>query len=429
MDASAIIAYYSRKDIQEAIFANATNREVAVKFNDTFGKRPDILQYPRDIYELAREGATSFHASEELWRNPLALNPNLRRKELDELRIGWDLVLDIDCKYFEISRIAAFIICKRLKLEGLRNISLKFSGNTGFHIGIPFESFPEKVHGKLAKDLFPEGPRRIAAYLKDVIRNELSAEILRHLTFEELQKLTSKSYKELIEKNTLNPYSLLDIDTVLISSRHLYRMPYTLNEKSWLVSVPVDPAKVLTFNKTDAEARNVIVKGNFLDKNNIAIGDARRLIVQAFDYSIKEEEKQEKEFEVPSEAISENYFPPCIKLILNGLHDGRKRALFILLNFLSSTGYSYEEMEQIIRAWNVKNSEPLRETYFLGQLKYHKVQRKKIAPPNCDNKAYMIDIGVCKPDAFCAKIRNPAQYTLKKVKLTVMPKKKAVKNN
>ena len=27
---------------------------------------------------------------------------------------------------------------------------------------------------------------------------------------------------------------------------------------------------------------------------------------------------------------------------------------------------------------------------------------------------YMLGIGVCKPDNFCAKIKNPAQYTTRK---------------
>ncbi|MBI2545594.1 hypothetical protein HYV81_00240 [Candidatus Woesearchaeota archaeon] len=431
MDARLILQYYSRKEVQEAIFQNAANREVAVKFGESgFGKRPDILQYPRDVFELAKEGATSFHASEELWSNPLALSPNLKRKELDALRIGWDLLLDIDTKHVEFSKIAAFIICKRLKLEGIRSVSLKFSGGNGFHIGIPFESFPDRVGKNLTKDLFPEGPRQIAARLKEKIKDELMQAILNAYSFEDIQKLTGKGYKELVINNQLNPFSLLDIDTVLISSRHLYRMPYTLNEKSWLVSIPVDPMRVLQFQKSMAAPENVIVKGSFIDRNAVR-GEARRLLLDAFDTSFeqsaKQPEKTEKQFEIPSEAISAEYFPPCIKLILDGLSDGKKRALFVLLNFLSSVGYSYEEMENIVRAWNEKNAEPLRENYILGQLKYHKLQRKKMPPPNCDNKAYMIDIGVCKPDNFCQKIRNPAQYTLKKVKLTAIPTKKRVK--
>ncbi len=437
MDNSLIMNYYERKEVQEAIFANAANREVAVKFGEAgFGKRPDVLQYPRDVYELAKEGATSFHASEELWNNPLLLNPNLRRKELDELRIGWDLLLDIDCKHVEFSRIAAFILCKRLKLEGISSISLKFSGGNGFHIGVPFESFPGKVKDRLkdtfTKDLFPEGPRRIAAYLKETIQDELQDAILKQFSFEELQKMSQLAFKELVpdaKKGELNPYALLDIDTVLISSRHLYRMPYAFNEKSWLVSVPVEPMKVLQFEKSLAEPNNVMVGKQFLARENIVKGEATRLIQEAFDKTFEEqprEEKREKQFDIPSEAVSQDYFPPCIKLILDGVHDGKKRSLFILINFLSSVGYSYDEVESIVKIWNTKNQEPLRENYIIGQLKYQKAQKKKMPPPNCDNKGYMIDIGVCKPDAFCARIRNPAQYTLKKVKLTAVPNKKRV---
>ncbi len=31
------------------------------------------------------------------------------------------------------------------------------------------------------------------------------------------------------------------------------------------------------------------------------------------------------------------------------------------------------------------------------------MMKKKVLPPNCDNKAYMADLGVCKPDNFALK--------------------------
>src|SRR3989338_1024444 len=101
------LSHYKRKDIQEEIIANSKDREVIAKFNDNFSKRPDILRHPSDILELAKQGATSFHGSEELWRSPLQLDTSLKRHELYNLRIGWDLVLDIDCGFFEYSKIAA----------------------------------------------------------------------------------------------------------------------------------------------------------------------------------------------------------------------------------------------------------------------------------------------------------------------------------
>jgi C-terminal processing protease CtpA/Prc len=89
------LSHYKRADIQEEILANAQDREVAAKFNDNFGKRPDVLRHASDILEMAKQGATSFHASEEIWKNPLQLDTSMRRQELDNLRTGWDLVIDI----------------------------------------------------------------------------------------------------------------------------------------------------------------------------------------------------------------------------------------------------------------------------------------------------------------------------------------------
>jgi len=85
-----------------------------------------------------------------------------------------------------------------------------------------------------------------------------------------------------------------------------------------------------------------------------------------------------------------------------------------LINFFTSIGWDYEMGEKRLKEWNAKNKEPIREVYLLGQLRYHKQMSKKILPPNCDNEMYMLGIGVCKPDSFCPKIRNPAQYTTRK---------------
>src|SRR3989344_1656087 len=112
---SILLKYYKRKEIEDAIVDHARDKEIGVRFGDSFGKRPDTLTYPREVLELALKNATSFHASEERWSNPLALDSALPKKELDNLRIGWDLVLDIDCKIFEYSRICADLIVKFLR--------------------------------------------------------------------------------------------------------------------------------------------------------------------------------------------------------------------------------------------------------------------------------------------------------------------------
>src|SRR3989344_2331625 len=175
---STLLKYYKRKDIQEAMVEHAKNKEVGTRYGEIFGKRPDVLSYPRDIIELALQNVTSLHCSEEIWENPLSLGPTLTKKDLDELRIGWDLVLDIDCKIFEYSRICADLIIKFLQYCEVKDISIKFSGNKGFHIGIPFEAFPQQVRNTLTKNLFPEAPKKIAFYVKENIKEELGKRLL-----------------------------------------------------------------------------------------------------------------------------------------------------------------------------------------------------------------------------------------------------------
>ena len=70
------LKYYSRKDVQKKIVETAKEREVAVKFSEGFGKRPDILQYPNDVFEFAKRGAVQSRASglEEAFRSNQAID-------------------------------------------------------------------------------------------------------------------------------------------------------------------------------------------------------------------------------------------------------------------------------------------------------------------------------------------------------------------
>jgi len=431
---SISLSHYKRADIQEEIIANSKDREVAAKFNDNFSKRPDVLRHTSDVLELAKQGATSFHASEELWRNALQLDTSLKRQELANLRIGWDLVLDIDCGFFDYSKIAADLVIKALMFHNVESISCKFSGNRGFHIGVPFEAFPEKIRNEETKNLFPDAPRNIALYIKEMIKRPLGEKIMdfEKNNFNAIIEKTGKKSGDIVyhinNVRALNAEPFLNIDTLLISSRHLYRMPYSLHEKSGLVSTPLNPEKVMLFKKEFAVPKNVrISRHRFLDKPNAEKNEAKQLLMEAFDFSIKHEAiklREGKEFEVPEKALPEELFPPCIKFILNGLDDGRKRALFILVNYFTSIGWDYDMVEKRLKEWNTKNKEPLREVYLLGQLRYHKQMQKKILPPNCPKREnntplpsqqnYYSDLRICNPDNFCSKIKNPAQYTTRK---------------
>ena len=422
-----ILKFYSRKDIQKEIIKLSKNREVAVNFGDKgYGKRPDVLGYENDILELAKQGATSFHVSLERFKDPLKLKTGMSQKELEELRIGFDIIIDLDTKIFEIAKICANLIVEALKFHDVKNISTKYSGNNGLHIGIPFESFPSTVNNREVKTLFPEGIKIVNIYLKNFIKDHLKEKILDNFSLEDISKLLKKEESEFKEDNSFNPFSVIDIDSILISPRHLFRSVYSINEKSGLVSIPVNLNDILKFKKEDAEIQKVKVEEPFLEykgKEN----DASNLIIQAFDFysrissknTIKSKTEKilaKREYEIPQIAIKEDLFPPCIKLILNGINqDGRKRSIFILINFLKKMGWSLDQIQARLLEWNKLNYEPLREGYIISQISWHKRQKENILPPNCDNQNYYKEMLVCQPDFHCKYIKNPVQQVMKKI--------------
>ena len=430
---STSLSYYKRKDIQEKLVESCTDREVAFRFESSFGKRPDVLLLPGDVLEIAMKGVTSFHVSEERWENPLSLQTGLSKKDLDALRIGWDLVLDVDAKNLEISKIVTFLLIQILEENGVKHYSLKYSGNKGFHIGVPFESFPSTIGEKKTSDLFPEAPKKIANYLIvesckkiKIVSNTVDFNGVRSLSIENVKNLLGEDAKKVFSRDKSNPLlikfdpiSLINLDTVLISSRHMYRAVYSLHEKSGLASIPVTKDELLNFDK--ASAKPEVVKGDRSFLTNSSPNEADSLIVQAFDslaelspsYNTESREKDIKfrEFSVPEEAVQEIDFPPCIKKMLDGLDDGKKRALFVLINFLRSLGWDKKSVEERLKIWNKKNQDPLSESYITWQVNYGFSKPNVSPPPNCDNPGYYQDLGVKCSNDICGRVKNPVVFS------------------
>ena len=176
---SRSLSLYKRRDVQLALVAHAVDKEIAVKFGDGgFGKRPDILKYPNDVLDFAKRGASSFHCSEELWFAPLDIKTGSSKEESNSLRKGWDLVLDVDCPVLDFSAIGADLLVNALKHYDISHVDVKFSGNHGFHLGVPFKSFPSIINDVQIKDWFPDGPRNIAGLLRDMIAPHLERKLL-----------------------------------------------------------------------------------------------------------------------------------------------------------------------------------------------------------------------------------------------------------
>jgi DNA primase catalytic subunit len=406
--------YYSNPKIQKAMFDFSINREISPRYFEGFGKRPDSFQYTSDIFELVKKGATSFHCSEEHWENPLEIKTGMSEKELNGLRIGWDLILDIDSKYLDYSKIYAKILIDFLEFSGVSNIGVKFSGSKGFHLIIPWKAFPKEINGVKTSDMFPEWPRILVNYIMEKSKNKL---------IEEITKLTTpnKYIKDFQAPKEVIP------DLILVSPRHLFRMPYSLHEKTALASVVIDKKRVLEFLPKDADPFKIEVR-NFIP--DCKEGEAGRLLMQALDWkreTAPSEEKKNIEYKpIQITDRSEKNFPPCIKKILLGIEDGKKRALFALINFLRSVGTEKDELEKIIYSWNEKNKPPLHAGYLKAQISWA-LKKKPVMPPNC--REFYQGVGVCVPDELCEKIKNPVNYIVRKNFLSSRGKSSKKKDN
>lgn len=347
-------------------------------------------------------------------------------------------------------------------------ILLHNSGSKGFHILIPWKAFPKEVNGIQTKDMFPEWPRAIANYLHDMINDKLTQEIHKQSNLEEhyeiiykptnqkasthikthykcpncksevintkskkdnlrcnvcnydMQKIKQEEYYIFEEDNSikspekfekkLTSDKLIDsVDIILVASRHLFRAPYSLHEKTGLASVVLENNEIETFNPNQAHPMKVKIKSYM---PNCEEGEARELLLQSLDYVKKQPEKATKytgkSIDLKGLTINESMFPECIKKILKGIkQDGRKRALFILLGFYNSLEFPQDYIEEKILKWDKKNYKQLKWGYIKSQIDWF--ARSKIMPPNCNSHFYK-ELNVnCK----CQNTKNPVSYTIK----------------
>ncbi|RIB35214.1 MAG: hypothetical protein BXU00_02700 [Candidatus Nanoclepta minutus] len=438
--------YENNREVVEDIVQISQNREVGYLLeNMKFGNRPSVIENTGDIFNLIDKGAVSFHISLERWSNPLMLKEVKSKREMNDLRIGWDLILDIDSENIEVSKIIAREILDFLFEKDIKKVYIKYSGGKGFHIAIPWETFPERIEytkkedlvEEETKNLFPDLAREMALYIMEK-------------TKERLEKRATYKYPEIFEKIDKDSISsLIKIDTIAISNRHLIRCLYSINEKTGRISIPIDVRNIEKFNPKYAEINNFVYEGiPFLTEeikdgykierflrdvinwkiNNMLVSG--RTFIETTSIETPEEEKIKRKLKIEKNKykgkISEDLFPPCIKNILSGVSDGRKRSIFILINFLKNIGWEFDEINKKLIEWNNKLEDPLRERYIDYQIEWHKraySKDKQYLPPNCDNEMYYKEIGVCQPDEVCKYIKNPILYPYKKLGLKKESKK------
>lgn len=421
--------WYSKESVQKIILEVSNNREVVSVYKDgAFGKRPDIMQYPADILQSVSDGTLSFHGSIELWSNPMKLEVGMSKNDLDTLRTGWSLFFDPDVKDFEIAKIATRTIVEALKDHGVRSYSIKFSGGKGFHIAAPFESLPEKINYQDMRLLYPDIQEKVTNFIKWYIKDALKEQLNALDSAEGLANRIGKNANEITDSNEIDPFKIVSMD--IFKSRHLFRLPYSLHETSMLVSLPLKAEDLGKFQKEDALPEKAKVEEKFLISKTK--GDAQFLVIEALDWAAKH--MAEEVDELPKfrqfkrvKTIPEIYFPPCIKRILEGMSEGRKRSLFILINFLRNMGWDAEQIEKRLLEWNGKNYPSLSTNYLRSQLRWHFRQADRVlAPPNCDNENYYKSMGLfdlCK-DLHARGIKNPISYPIRKTSKVDKPEVK-----
>lgn len=415
-------------------------------------KRNKLTAYPasrtypidglKEVYHIIKPGKFLSHRNEQMTLSKKRANINRILKVIRWFESDHYLPINSHCKNIiqkykdlekqDICVLEVRKIIKKQKKEKVYDISVKDterffggyypillhnSGNHGFHIAIPYESFPDTLKGQKLNLLYPDIIRIIASYLKEMIRPHLTERLLKLDSIEEIAKKSGKTKAEIIKDEQFDPFTVVDIDTILISSRHMFRAPFSLNEKSGLISIPLKDIK--NFNIEDAKPENVKTDVKFLDYDNVIKGSANQLLLQAYDWSMKKETikvEDKRLMNIPTKEIKEDFFPPCISSIMKGLpQDGRKRSVFILLNFLNNMNWSVDKIEAFLLEWNKKNYEPLKEGYIKAQILWFKKQNTKILPANCNNPAYYKTMGICNPDNLCAKIKNPINYSIRKL--------------
>ncbi|MBS3083352.1 hypothetical protein J4423_00960 [Candidatus Pacearchaeota archaeon] len=485
--------YYSNPKVQEVLLEFSKNREVVPRYFESFGKRPDTLQYTSDIMGLVNKGATSFHASEEIWHNPLEINSDMSSKELENMRKSWDLLIDIDSPFIDYSKIAAILLIEELEKHGIKSYRTKYSGSKGFHLIVPAKAFPENFNGIETRKMFPEWPRAIVQYLMIKIKPKFSLKLKeQEINFEAVKERMNLSEEDLlsiqcpncskaVNKTNFvefacdkcgNPYSRPDfkitkkrlrctdescsgfleirkvneeylfcnncktklslnndiqsntrnkiqesresrgnlvanefkenlkteeiapLDLVLVAPRHLFRMPYSLHEKTALASIVLNKEELISFTPKSADPLKVNIKPFYIEPSE---PEATNLLTEALKWKLQNEPQEtekriSEEFIADFTGVTEEMFPQAIKKLLKGLQEGRKRGLFILLTFLKSLDYPNDYISQKINDWNKKNDPPLKDGYVKSQLDWHFKQKKKILPPNYNNDSFYKDL-------------------------------------
>ena len=239
-----VLAYYGqeRTDIAEALFRYGADRRVTMTTDPgTLGRGGGQMGFrsSTEILAIAQQALDGMEGS--IPRRYPGFHGTLARTIpgaglMRRPQRGADLVFDIDVKsnYKEAFREGAKIL--RFLDSYNAPYRIKFSGGSGPHIIIPFEAFPDEAAGG---------------------------------RFNQMHKLL---FQIISSRSRAN-----HIDGSFTSFNHFYRMPYSLNENTGLVSLPLKREQYDDFTLSMAEVHNIEVDEEWYQEPD---GDAKEAIAE-----------------------------------------------------------------------------------------------------------------------------------------------------
>ncbi len=147
------------------------------------------------------------------------------------------------------------------------------------------------------------------------------------------------------------------IDKSVLEPHRVTRLPYTKHADTGNVVMPLDPRDLKPIENFDIEniwnkavipSRIVEIVNEWHLQEKIEEALRFRELIERF----------RKEIVKPSES---KYLPKIVQWLLdNGVHEGcRNNAGFIIACYLKAKGYDYQDVLDILLAWNLKNKPPL----------------------------------------------------------------------
>jgi len=238
-------------------------------------------------------------------------------KEIDDLPCFCDyLWFDIDDNNLEKARERAVELMVVLEVTYETEAVIYFSGNKGFHIGVPSEVF-----GAEPSAILPQVFKRMAGYIAGDTRIDYS----------------------IYEKN------------------RLWRMPVSINRKSGLYKIPLTPEDLAQLDiwtiKELAATKCTTPATTSSDHKHSEV------LTSIYNNLIREIEQSEKKTGTEPGANISKIDKPCIKKLLEGVETGqRNEAAIRIADYFRKREVNSEDAERRLLEWNERNKEQLPES-------------------------------------------------------------------